>query len=113
MSKWTGFTVANVPYSVDFVDRDAGVKNDDGCQGTCNYEDAEIRIVRRKNRRLLAHTILHEVVHSIAEGYHVSPLINEDGTQDEAAVDQLAHGIDEFLTSVGVRVEDLFDGAYE
>lgn len=110
---YSAIRAANVLYSVSLVPEDFGVREDDGCVGTCNFRKAEIKFVRRPTPRLTAQTILHEIIHAIINGYRIKQLMNDDGDHDEDAVEQLSAGLDEVLTSIGVNIEEMFEGAHE
>lgn len=99
-------TIAGIPFRLKFCSTWKDVGHDgmaETLHGEISYLDHSIHVRSDASRELQVHTLLHEIIHGVIEGYKVRELLDEEnGGHYEHAVDQLATGLAEALKSMGI-----------
>jgi len=90
--------ILGIPYKIRYVDKLTDVTKNDrttGVIGEIDYVDKIISIYDNgRSINDIWETIIHEVIHGIAESLYIKPLIGEE---NETAVDLLGLALSDFL----------------
>lgn len=99
--------VGGVSWRIVFTPTWHTVSNDPGDSerhdGITEFHECEIRVAGDLAADRQRRTLMHELVHAVAESYKIRELFDETGGgHKEHAVDQLATGLCEALESLGI-----------
>lgn len=100
-------TIGGVAWQITFTPTWHTVSNDPGDSerhdGITEFHECEIRVAGDLAAARQRRTLMHELVHAVAESYKIRELFDETGGgHKEHAVDQLATGLCEALESLGI-----------
>lgn len=110
MSKSKKVMVAQIPYTIVFFD-DSRIVGADKREasvllGQCDYVTRTLRAYNSPIKEETAQSFLHELVHAIVCGYHITTLSSELGEHNESMIDLMAVGLKESLSSLGINILD-------
>ncbi len=102
--------VGGIPYRVKWCKTMKHVEHEgqrmESLFGQTHFAKHSIRVAKDTPPERQQETLMHELVHCIVLHYQINEMVDENGVHIERAVDLMATGIMEVLTSLGISLPD-------
>jgi len=103
--------VARIPWTIKLVPLVTLLSDDDNEYfGVSKHKEKVIEVAEQGHPNHVNNVLCHEIIHAIVSEYRIAALHDEEGGHDESAVQQLAVGLNEVLTSLGIDLVAVIRG---